>query len=386
MITVFAKNPIHYQVGLFKTLHKIKVLSEVVFFGRQGLDELVDPEFNCRVRWDIPLIDGYPSIFIKNFGFGNGFFSKINFGLITKCFHGKHPVLIQSYDNFSNLLALILCKILGRKVFLRAEATLRANDLKFSSFKYFIKKFYLLGFFSLVDVFLSSCSGNRSFLEFYGARKSNIVDFGTAVDNFRFSRFYKQNLDKVNEFKKDLNIDNSKFVLIFPARLTNNKRPKEFIKVIGKSLYKDNLHLLFVGDGPLKEEVIRLCNDFKLSFSITGFVNQSEIMKYYLVSDLLVLISGFDNSPKVVNEALNFGIPIVITERAGTARDLVSDKNGIVLDDDRNETLRIAIEKFLNMRKTEYLNYKYNSLKMSTKWTFETQAKVIKKELKKFGY
>ncbi|MCL4541898.1 MAG: glycosyltransferase [Chloroflexi bacterium] len=58
--------------------------------------------------------------------------------------------------------------------------------------------------------------------------------------------------------------------------------------------------------------------------SITGFVNQSAIGKYYTAADLLVLPSLYRETwGLVVNEAMNFGLPAVVSDRVGCAPDLI---------------------------------------------------------------
>ena len=83
-------------------------------------------------------------------------------------------------------------------------------------------------------------------------------------------------------------------------------------------------YLVFVGDGPLRKKMEKYIADNKLErVVITGFKNQSEIPKMYSIADIFVLPSEFDPSPKVINEAMNFSLPIIVTTGVGTAEDLV---------------------------------------------------------------
>ena len=64
-LAVFATHPIQYQVPIWRALAATPWLDVVVYYFsdhsvRGGLDE----GFGVPVAWDIPLLDGYKSVFI----------------------------------------------------------------------------------------------------------------------------------------------------------------------------------------------------------------------------------------------------------------------------------------------------------------------------------
>ena len=64
----------------------------------------------------------------------------------------------------------------------------------------------------------------------------------------------------------------------------------------------------------------------------TGFKNQSEVSLYYAIGDIFVLPSGIGETwGLVVNEAMNFRLPIVVSDMVGSNKNLVSQGgNGFV--------------------------------------------------------
>jgi len=91
--------------------------------------------------------------------------------------------------------------------------------------------------------------------------------------------------------------------------------------------------LVMVGEGELRTEIENFINDNKLAnVHLPGFINQSEIVKYYAVADVFVLCSGEGETWGLsVNEAMNFNLPVVVSEMAGCAHDLVQfGVNGFV--------------------------------------------------------
>ena len=89
---------------------------------------------------------------------------------------------------------------------------------------------------------------------------------------------------------------------------------------------------MFVGEGPLRGEMERLISSSGLkNVHILGFRNQSELPACYAMADALVLPSESEPWGLVVNEAMCFGLPIVVSDRVGSAPDLVrSGRNGFV--------------------------------------------------------
>ena len=52
----------------------------------------------------------------------------------------------------------------------------------------------------------------------------------------------------------------------------------------------------------------------------------------------------------VVNEAMNFGCPLIVSDRVGCAPDLVAGKCGLVFDHDRPHALRAALRRMCDDR------------------------------------
>ncbi len=96
---------------------------------------------------------------------------------------------------------------------------------------------------------------------------------------------------------------------------------------------KKKARFLFVGSGALEDEMKNFIsqNDLERSATICGFYKGDAIASLYAIAHVIVLPSSLDPSPKVINEAMNFGVIPVVSDRVGTANDLVShDENGFV--------------------------------------------------------
>jgi glycosyltransferase involved in cell wall biosynthesis len=72
-----------------------------------------------------------------------------------------------------------------------------------------------------------------------------------------------------------------------------------------------------------------------------GFQNRGQIAKYYAISDVLVLPSVRETWGIVVNEAMCFGLPVIVSHQIGAGIDLVTDgRNGYSVETDVDSLFR----------------------------------------------
>jgi glycosyltransferase involved in cell wall biosynthesis len=109
--------------------------------------------------------------------------------------------------------------------------------------------------------------------------------------------------------------------------------------------------LLIAGDGPLRAEMqCRVAALHVPDVRFAGFLNQSELPSAYAVADAFVLPSKIHETwGLVVNEAMNFGLPVVVSDKAGCAADLVrSGANGLVVPHGDTAALAGAIARLVD--------------------------------------
>ena len=81
-------HPIQYYAPLYKELSSSKKIKiQVWYCCKHGLNDDNDVQFGRKIKWDIPLLDGYDYLFLKNRslkpGINNGFFGLFNLDLIN---------------------------------------------------------------------------------------------------------------------------------------------------------------------------------------------------------------------------------------------------------------------------------------------------------------
>ena len=93
--------------------------------------------------------------------------------------------------------------------------------------------------------------------------------------------------------------------------------------------------LVLLGDGPLKPDLCRLVQELDLQDSILlpGFKQYHELPSFYALAKVFVHASTVEQWGLVVNEAMACGLPVVVSNRCGCARDLVQENvNGFTFD------------------------------------------------------
>jgi len=93
--------------------------------------------------------------------------------------------------------------------------------------------------------------------------------------------------------------------------------------------------LVLVGDGPLVERLRQLSQELGISDRVefTGFLQAEAIAQRLAASLALVLVSKVEQWGLVVNEALAFGLPVIVSTPVGARDALVRDgENGLVVD------------------------------------------------------
>jgi 1,2-diacylglycerol 3-alpha-glucosyltransferase len=93
--------------------------------------------------------------------------------------------------------------------------------------------------------------------------------------------------------------------------------------------------LVLLGDGPLRNEIMNLRNDFAISHDVLlpGFIQYPELPSYYGLASAFVHASTSEPWGLVVNEAMASGLPVIVSNRCGCAVDLVlENRNGFTFD------------------------------------------------------
>jgi len=162
--------------------------------------------------------------------------------------------------------------------------------------------------------------------------------------------------------------------LIFVGRLIKHKNVHVLLKAL--RLLRDdgfNLTCIIIGDGPEKENLMRITRDLDLEDQVRfmGRVpSDDDVYGYMKSSDIFVFPSSREGAGLVTLEANAAGLPVITADHPlNASRDFINGKNGVLFDINSNDLK----EKILLMMK-EHENLKDECRKFAESYSWDNIA------------
>lgn len=201
-------------------------------------------------------------------------------------------------------------------------------------------------FVSHCDRFVVPGQASREYLRVMGVEDHTISIAPNAVDNEWFRTRAESIRAQSAEFRARFSLPER--FLLFVGRLVAEKGVFDLLAAYNRlpEELRASTGLIFAGDGPDKtqlERQARLTTPGAICFP--GFLHREELAGLYALAAALVLPTRSDPWGLVVNEAMACGLPIVVSDVAGCACDLVENGwNGYVVPPRDVPKLTAAIE------------------------------------------
>lgn len=144
------------------------------------------------------------------------------------------------------------------------------------------------------------------------------------------------------EARQMLGITPDQRILLYVGRLAKEKNLETLLgmaKIVTQA--ESQTRLWIVGDGPHREECIRVAAQLKIGDKVrfVGSVVRSEVDKYYAAADLFTFASVTETQGLVLNEAMQYGLPAVAVDGGGASEAIVDGENGFAT---KNEDTSLA--------------------------------------------
>lgn len=379
-LAIIASHPIQYQAPLFRVLAARPEVDLTVFFCSDwGLKAYHDEGFGKEVKWDVPLLEGFRSEFLPNISpkpNASRFWGLINPAIIQRLRKGDFDAIwVHGYANLTNWFAFLGAWITRTPILLRGESHLLNYR---SAWKRFVKRLGLKQLFRGIACFLPIGSLNSEYYRYYGVPDNKMFLTPYSVDNDFFSGKYEELRCKRNSLKGRLGIAPETPVILYASKMMPRKRAMDLLSAYKVIHDKVDVALVFVGDGAerlAQEDYIKKYNLRKVYF--VGFKNQTELPEYFSIADIFVLPSTDEPWGLVINEAMNFGLPIITTDKVGAAPDLVKNKeNGFIYSVGDIEKLASLLLKLLEEPDLREKMGK-RSLEIIDKWSYKEDIEGI---------
>jgi glycosyltransferase involved in cell wall biosynthesis len=381
-------HPIQYQAPLLRRIAAEPGIDLTVFFCSDfSLRSYLDPDFGKLIAWDVPLTEGYRYKILPALGKNDrlSFWRPFNYGLARRLNQGNFEVLwVHGYNRWFHWLAMAGAKIRGLKVLVRDEAT-RLSAPR-NKLKRLAKRVFFLILRNLVDGFLAIGSLNAEYYQSYGISPDRIFPVPYAVDNGFFRDQARAAAADRERLRTELGLEPGRPIILYASKLSAVKRGADlleaYIRMSPDQVQEPTPYLLFIGEGDQRqilEARARAMNWSSIKF--LGFKNQTELPRYYDLCDVLVLPSVFEPWGLVINEVMNAGRAVVVSDQVGCGPDLVRrGENGEVFKAGDIAGLSLMLHNLVsNQPKCRVLGQK--SLEIISKWGIEEDVAGLKKAL-----
>lgn len=193
--------------------------------------------------------------------------------------------------------------------------------------------------------FLGRCDGfvvpgqsSREYLKNFGIPSKKIFTAPNAVDSALFETITERVQATAAKWRQQMGLPLRFF--LFVGRMVAEKGVFDLLSAYGtlSPELRAEVGLVFVGDGPDRAQVERRANEIascprrSCAIQFPGFVQRDALASYYALAEAFVFPTHSDPWGLVVNEAMACGLPIICSDVAGCANDLVENGwNGYVV-------------------------------------------------------
>jgi glycosyltransferase involved in cell wall biosynthesis len=328
-VLLVSSHPVQYSTPIFRLLARdSRVDIEVAYCSLQGTEAGLDPDFGVQVKWDIPLLEGYPWTCLPNHSWTprlDSFFGLFNPGIWQLISRGNFDaiVLFTGYVCATFWIAIAAAKWNGASILFGTDAhDLASRDNK--RWKRWVKRRLWPRLFRLANAAIVVSSGGAEMMRSLGIPENRIALTPFCVDN----EWWIEQSDRADRtvVRARWDVPENAAVILFCAKLQPWKRPQDLLQAFAR-IADLNAYLVFAGDGALRPLLESEARSLGITDKVRflGFVNQSGLPETYAASDILVLPSEYEPFGLVVNEAMLCRCPVIVSDRVGARVDLVSE-------------------------------------------------------------
>jgi len=340
-LAYLVSHPIQYQAPLLRRIAQQPEIDLTVFFGSDfSLRGYADKGFGgVGVKWDVPLVEGYKHEFLPvlrdNATVGPT--APINRGILLRLRGraGEAPfdiLWVHGYASVNALHGILAANALGIPVLLRAESTL--VDRPRGGWKLLAKKAFFSALRRLVDGVLPIGTLNARYWQHYLGHDFPAWTMPYAVDNAYFRQRSLEAAAGRSALQAELGLDPSRPVILFASKLQERKRCIDLLEAWlllapapgSEAASEPHPYLLIVGDGEERAALeARAAESGVAGIRFCGFRNQSELPRFFDLATVFVLPSRHEPWGLIVNEVMNAGRSVILSDDVGCHPDLLTD-------------------------------------------------------------
>jgi len=332
-LLIFETHPIQYRAPVYSRLAAllpgaIHVAYASDFSVRGGRD----PGFGQSFAWDSDLLAGYPSIILHGSNPPPWRWGQLSGRGVSQLIQRLQPsaVLLNSLSYRYDWAAYTSALRHRIPVWMRCET----QDLAFprSRFKNSLRYCAYRAAYSGISRAFAIGELNRQHWIRHGLTQSRISYARYCTPDRVRPLLPADRLQRRQRIRRSLRLQPEQLLVGFFGKLIPKKDPALLLQAASflPDDLRNRLAFVFVGSGELQplleQQAQRLLSSLAVPSHFSGFVNQSELVDWYLAADILVLPSrqAGETWGLVANEALQAGCGVVVSEAVGSSVDFGS--------------------------------------------------------------
>jgi len=322
----FITHPIQYFAPLYRQLAAAGNVELKVLFGSDfGIQPSFDEGFGETIQYDVPLLDGYAHEFLRNRGAGipSGDFANFDCPDVWRVLRDGNfdAVWIHGWGYRAHWQVIRAARRLGLPYLVRAET--HDGTRSVNRWRAIVRKLLVGRGLRSAAACLYVGKRNREFYRSMGVAEDRLFPAHYSVDARRFDQCRPCAEDR-DTLRGELGARPGEFVLVTAAKAIPRKRIEDAIRAVSEC--RPDVHLWIVGEGPDRARLEGLGETLAPGRTHwLGFVNQSNMPGVLSLADAFVLASDDEPWGLVVNEAMACALPVLVSDRVGSAADLVHD-------------------------------------------------------------
>jgi glycosyltransferase involved in cell wall biosynthesis len=281
----------------------------------------------------------------------------------------KPNVVVTTEFNLQTIFSYAYARLFNSRILIISDATTHTDAV-------FARRIRLREWLiQNCDGFIAHSSETKKYLCALGADPKKITISVETIDVNTWKIAVSEYKHLRNELKNELRLSGK--VLLYVGSLQHRKGVNLLLEAfsnVAKTLLDTNI--LIVGGGPEDQRLKDYCkqNGIMERVIFAGYKQHWELPKYYALADLFIFPTLYDQFGLVVIEALASGLPVICSQFAGSAPDLIKDGiNGYIIDPRNIETLTDLL---INILTDESLlqKLKQGALDLADNFTVEKSA------------
>lgn len=240
--------------------------------------------------------------------------------------------------NYHTFAAVIAGRLTGRKVLVKLANSGRASDInKMRNDKQLALARYMLSTALQCNRFVALNEKVVKELRAVGVPPEKIVELGNGVE-------VDDNMCRVTYALHE------PARILYVGRLHKQKGLDTLLHAFQRLRFRrsdSSMHLRLVGDGPLREKLIALAEQLKISPWVEFQGESDQVRAELHEADIFVLPSRAEGLSNALLEAMSCGLPVVVSDIPGN-RDVIDDgENGLRFGLDDPEALAVRLDRLL---------------------------------------